>query len=303
MGAGLSKVATIGFFDGVHLGHKHIIDDVLAVARESEMESMVITFSRHPRLVVGSSFVPELLNTTDEKISLIKKAGIDHCVVLDFDSEMAKMTAHDFMKTILRDKYGVGKLVIGYDNRFGHNRQEGFDDYQAYGKELGIEVIQCNELTEDGRHVSSSVIRKKIAAGDIEEANSLLGYEYRLSGIVTEGTHVGRSLGFPTANLNPAAIGKLIPACGVYATIVETSDGERHASMTNIGCRPTFGGETTTIETNIFDFSRNIYGETIAVEFIKRIRTEQRFDSGQQLEQQLKNDKEKVLETIKHRKI
>ena len=299
----MSKVATIGFFDGVHLGHRHIIDDVLAVARESEMESMVITFSHHPRLVVGSSYVPELLNTTDEKISLIKKAGIDHCVVLDFDSEMAKMTARDFMKTILRDKYGVGKLVIGYDNRFGHNRQEGFDDYQAYGKELGIEVIQCNELTEDGRHVSSSVIRKKIAAGDIEEANSLLGYEYRLSGVVTGGTHVGRSLGFPTANLNPAAIGKLIPACGVYATIVETSDGERHASMTNIGCRPTFGGEKTTIETNIFDFSRSIYGEEIEIRFVERIRSELLFDSPQLLEQQLNADKEKACEILNSRKI
>ena len=299
----MSKVATIGFFDGVHLGHRHIIDDVLAVARESEMESMVITFSHHPRLVVGSSYVPELLNTTDEKISLIKKAGIDHCVVLDFDSEMAKMTARDFMKTILRDKYGVGKLVIGYDNRFGHNRQEGFDDYQAYGKELGIEVIQCNELTEDGRHVRSSVIRKKIAAGDIEEANSLLGYEYRLSGVVTGGTHVGRSLGFPTANLNPAAIGKLIPACGVYATIVETSDGERHASMTNIGCRPTFGGEKTTIETNIFDFSRSIYGEEIEIRFVERIRSELLFDSPQLLEQQLNADKEKACEILNSRKI
>ena len=147
-------VATIGFFDGVHLGHRHIIADVLTIARQSGLSSMVITFSHHPRLVVGSSFVPELLNTTDEKISLIKKAGIDHCVVLDFDSEMAKMTAREFMEKVLRDNLGVEKLVIGYDNRFGHNRLEGFDDYVAYGRELGVEVIKSSEMSADGRHVS-----------------------------------------------------------------------------------------------------------------------------------------------------
>ena len=297
------NVATIGFFDGVHLGHRHIISDVLAVARHSGLSPMVITFNRHPRQVVGDAYIPELLNTTEEKTRLLEKAGIARCVVLDFDSAMARMTAREFMEKILRDKLGVEKLVIGYDNRFGHNRLEGFDDYVAYGRELGIEVIKSSEMSADGRHVSSSVIRRLINEGSMAEANSLLGYEYTIGGKVVSGTHTGRAMGYPTANINPAEVGKLIPSTGVYATLTITADGEQHPSMTNIGFRPTFNGKAYTIETNIFDFSRSIYGEEIEIRFVGRIRPEHLFESAQLLEQQLNADREKAFEILNGRKI
>ena len=296
-------VATIGFFDGVHLGHRHIIADVLAVASRSGLSSMVITFSRHPRQVIGDAYIPELLNTTEEKTRLLKKAGIARCEVLDFDTEMARMTAREFMEKILRDQLSVEKLVIGYDNRFGHNRLEGFDDYSAYGRELGIEVIKSSEMSAEGHHVSSSVIRRLINEGWVAEANCLLGYEYTIAGKVVSGTHTGHAIGFPTANINPAQVGKIIPSTGVYATLTTTADGERHNSMTNIGFRPTFDGKAYTIETNIFDFSKNIYGEEIEIRFVERIRSELLFDSPQLLEAQLNADRERAREILNTREI
>ena len=209
-----NKVATIGFFDGVHRGHQHLLRQVLEVAHQRHMASLVVTFFQQPRHVVTHEtdrFF--LLTTTNEKLHLLQQAGIDHCEVMEFTPELALMTAHDFMQ-LLHDKYGVSALVIGYDHRFGHNRSEGFDDYVRYGKQLGIEVLQATQFPA----VSSTKIRELLLEGDLEAANQILGYRYMLEGQVVNGFHIGQTMGFPTANLQVAPE-KLIPADGVYAVM------------------------------------------------------------------------------------
>lgn len=287
-------VATIGFFDGVHRGHQFLIEDVREEARESGLSSLVITFDRHPRQVLQQSYQPQLLTTLSEKLRLLAMTGIDDVEVLNFTKEMASLTAREFMETVLRDRLNVKKLVIGYDNRFGHNRAEGFDDYVRYGKELGIEVMQARPFELDGLKVSSSVIRSFLNGGEIEMANRCLGRPYMLIGKVVNGFQEGRKIGFPTANLGTEE-GLLIPADGVYATEVKINgQGGWLRAMTNIGNRPTFHGTKRTIETNIFDFNKDIYNCQIAVRFLKKIRAERMFCSEEELREQLIKDKDKI---------
>lgn len=287
-------VATIGFFDGVHRGHQFLIEDVREEARESGLSSLVITFDRHPRQVLQQSYQPQLLTTLSEKLRLLAMIGIDDVEVLNFTKEMASLTAREFMETVLRDRLNVKKLVIGYDNRFGHNRAEGFDDYVRYGKELGIEVMQARPFELDGLKVSSSVIRSFLNGGEIEMANRCLGRPYMLIGKVVNGFQEGRKIGFPTANLSTEE-GLLIPADGVYATEVKINgQGGWLRAMTNIGNRPTFHGTKRTIETNIFDFNKDIYNCQIAVRFLKKIRGERMFCSEEELREQLIKDKDKI---------
>lgn len=298
----MSSVATIGFFDGVHLGHCHLIDTVKAIAEERGLASCVVTFDRHPREVVQPEWCPEMLTTADEKTVLLNATGIDHCEVLHFDHTLASLSAHDFMLHVLKERLDVSVLVIGYDNRFGHNRSEGYEDYVRYGKEIGIEVMQGKELKAEETHVSSSAIRRMLKQGDIENATRCLGHDYQLTGTVVGGEHIGRSIGFPTANIHPDDSGKLIPENGVYAVDVwsEGSDICKHTrAMLNIGTRPTFNGKATTIEVHIPDFSGDLYGKTLSIVFRSRIREERRFDSPQELVEQLNKD----LETIKGQQI
>lgn len=280
-----NKVATIGFFDGVHRGHQHLLRQVLEVAHQRHMASLVVTFFQQPRHVVTHEtdrFF--LLTTTNEKLHLLQQAGIDHCEVMEFTQELALMTAHDFMK-LLHDKYGVSALVIGYDHRFGHNRSEGFDDYVRYGKQLGIEVLQATQFPA----VSSTKIRELLLEGDLEAANQILGYRYMLEGQVVNGFHIGHTMGFPTANLQVAPE-KLIPADGVYAVMVEL-DGEQHQGMLNIGTRPTLANsDERSIEVHIFDFHDNIYDKELRLSLVKRTRGEVRFASKEQLILQLQQD-------------
>ena len=280
-----NKVATIGFFDGVHRGHQHLLRQVLEVAHQRHMASLVVTFFQQPRHVVTHEtdrFF--LLTTTNEKLHLLQQAGIDHCEVMEFTQELALMTAHDFMK-LLHDKYGVSALVIGYDHRFGHNRSEGFDDYVRYGKQLGIEVLQATQFPA----VSSTKIRELLLEGDLEAANQILGYRYMLEGKVVNGFHIGHTMGFPTANLQVAPE-KLIPADGVYAVMVEL-DGEQHQGMLNIGTRPTLANsDERSIEVHIFDFHDNIYDKELRLSLVKRTRGEVRFASKEQLILQLQQD-------------
>lgn len=285
-------IATIGFFDGVHIGHCHLINMLKKVARERGVESCVITFDRHPRQVVQPEWCPEMLTTLEEKTQLLEATGIDRCEVLHFDREMANQSAHDFMLHTLKEKLGVSILVTGYDNRFGHNRSEGFEDYVRYGKEIGIEVIKGEELTDGSNNVSSSSIRRMLKEGRIEDATRCLGREYQLTGTVVGGEHIGRTIGFPTANIRPDDSSKLIPANGVYAVDVWSQAGDinRERAMLNIGTRPTFNGTATTIEVHIPHFAGNLYGSTLSIAFLRKIREERKFDSPEALVEQLNKD-------------
>lgn len=285
-------IATIGFFDGVHIGHCHLINMLKKVARERGVEACVITFDRHPQQVVQPEWCPEMLTTLEEKTQLLEATGIDRCEVLHFDREMANQSAHDFMLHTLKEKLGVSILVTGYDNRFGHNRSEGFEDYVRYGKEIGIEVIKGEELTDGSNNVSSSSIRRMLKEGRIEDATRCLGREYQLTGTVVGGEHIGRTIGFPTANIRPDDSSKLIPANGVYAVDVWSQAGDinRERAMLNIGTRPTFNGTATTIEVHIPHFAGNLYGSTLSIAFLRKIREERKFDSPEALVEQLNKD-------------
>ena len=262
------------------------------VARERGVEACVITFDRHPRQVVQPEWCPEMLTTLEEKTQLLEATGIDRCEVLHFDWEMANQSAHDFMLHTLKEKLGVSILVTGYDNRFGHNRSEGFEDYVRYGKEIGIEVIKGEELTDGSNNVSSSSIRRMLKEGRIEDATRCLGREYQLTGTVVGGEHIGRTIGFPTANIRPDDSSKLIPANGVYAVDVWSQAGDinRERAMLNIGTRPTFNGTATTIEVHIPHFAGNLYGSTLSIAFLRKIREERKFDSPEALVEQLNKD-------------
>lgn len=293
---GKPLVATIGFFDGVHRGHQFLIKQVCDEAKASGMESAVITFDEHPRKVLHQDYQPRLLSTLEEKLILLSRTGIGNAVVLHFDREMAGLSAHDFMEKVLRDRLNVKKLIIGYDNRFGHNRAEGFYDYVRMGHEMGIEVIQSQAFSLDGVNVCSSYIRKLIEKGELELANKCLGYPYAIYGKVVSGYQEGRKLGFPTANLDLSGSGQLVPANGVYGVKVRLQDSMQYRrGMMNIGTRPTFNGKNLSIEAYIFDFSDDIYGQTLVAAFIHRIRDEHKFDSAEELAEQMRNDA-KIIE-------
>lgn len=297
-------VATIGFFDGVHRGHRFLIDCVIEEAQRSGMSSAVITFDRHPREVLQTDYQPDLLSTLDEKLLLLSKTHVDNTVVLHFDASLAALTAHDFMRDVLQGQLKVRKLIIGYDNRFGHNRSEGFDDYVCYGKELGIEVIRADAFLPDDVRVSSSVIRTCLREGRVEEANRLLGYDYTIESRIVSGYQNGRKMGFPTANLDVTRCQQLLPASGVYAVLVRLKDSVGwKRGMMNIGHRPTFNGTSTSMEVNLFNFSGNLYGQELLVSFISKIRDERKFDSIDALAEQLQHDKvqiNKLFDTTYH---
>lgn len=284
------SVATIGFFDGVHLGHRCLLAQVVGEAGRRSVQSMAITFDRHPREVLNSDYRPELLTTLDDKLSLIEQSGIEHCVVLRFSREMAAMSARMFMTDILRAKLHVCGLVLGYDNRFGHDRKAGFEDYVEWGRELGIDVSRAVPFDVDGLRVSSSVVRRLVAAGDMEQARKCLGRPYAITGNVVGGYQEGRKIGFPTANIVPADSSLLQPAKGVYGVMVDIS-GCRYRGMMNIGTRPTFNRHHTTFEVNIFDFDGDLYGKSLTVEFCHRVREERRFADIGQLVAQLHDDR------------
>lgn len=285
--------ATIGHFDGVHLGHQHVLRRLRLLADERGLDSvMAISFDRHPRTVFDTSFMPKMLTTVDERRLIMSQIGVDVCAVLQFDSQMASMSARDFMKEVLKEQLGVKLLLLGYDNRFGkRNPDEGFEDYVRYGKEMGIEVVECDPLElSDGKRVSSTLVRDLLADGRIEEATEYLGHRYSVEGKIVNGFREGRKIGFPTANLDIDPL-KIIPASGVYAVKVHVEgDMVLHNGMMNIGHRPTYGENGLTLETNIFRFRENIYGKKIRVEFCKKLRNECRFDSVSALARQLAED-------------
>jgi len=283
-------VATIGFFDGVHRGHRFLIDRLTEDARQNGMQSMVITFDKHPRQVLQADYRPMLLTTLDERIELLEQTGVDKCEVLTFDKELAALSARTFMERVLRDRLHVRRLYIGYDHRFGHNRTEGFDDYVAYGRELGIAVERSDSYSPNGMKVSSSAVRALLEEGKTDEAAQCLGRPYGLHGTVTNGERIGRKLGFPTANLLTDKE-KLIPAAGVYAVkVCREGRQEMLPGMMNIGTRPTFHGTQQTLEVHILNFNDNLYDCRLQVFFGRRLREERTFDSAEALKTQLEAD-------------
>ena len=289
----LPSVATIGFFDGVHRGHRFLIEQVCKAAAARGLASSVITFPVHPRKVMQPGFHPELLTTCDEKVALLAGTGVDYCVMLDFTLDLARLSAKQFMAALKQD-YQVQALVIGYDHRFGHNRSEGFDDYVRYGRELGMEVILAQAYSTDAMTVSSSAVRRLLLEGNVSEAANCLGYYFFLNGTVVNGYHVGRKIGFPTANLCVNDSEKLIPADGVYAVYVFLGE-KKHTGMLSIGYRPTLNnGIDRSIEVHIFNFDADIYNQPMRLSFVRRTRPELKFDSIEELIEQLHKDEAEI---------
>ncbi|MBR2455595.1 MAG: riboflavin biosynthesis protein RibF [Bacteroidaceae bacterium] len=286
--------ATIGFFDGVHRGHRFLLEQVKEEAAGKGLCPSVITFPTHPRQVLQPDFHPQLLSTPEEKLHLLEEAGIANCILLPFTAELSRLSAKEFM-LLLRTEYNVRTLVIGYDHRFGHNRLESFEDYVRYGQELDIDIVQARAYTQENAKVSSSAIREQLSQGEVHTASRLLGYPYPLEGTVTDGYRVGRKIGFPTANLRVDHPFKLVPAEGVYAVKVEV-EGQQHLGMLNIGHRPTLNnGADRSIEVHILDFAGDIYRQNIRIEFLRFLRPETKFASIEELISQIEKDKEAIL--------
>ena len=290
-------VATIGFFDGVHLGHRYLINQVKIAASQCGWHSSIITFPVHPRQVIQSDYQPQLLSSPEEKIELLASTGIDNCILLPFTQELSRLTAWEFMQ-LLYDKYKVRMLVIGYDHRFGHNRAETFEDYCRYGRELGIHIMQATAYTQEQDKVSSSAIRRALQTGDIATSTKYLGYNYFIEGTVVSGYQVGRKIGFPTANLRVDFSNKLIPSTGVYAVRVFVN-GQQRKGILNIGHRPTLNnGNNLSIEVHILDFQGDIYNQKMRLEFIEFLRPEVKFDSIDELITQMHKDKEEAIKVL-----
>ena len=289
----LPCAATIGSFDGVHLGHRAMLGELRARATEAGLPVMVVTFARHPRLLFGTCRECFLLSGNDEKVALLESASVDYCVMLDFDSAMSAMSAERFMREVLSERLGVKLLCVGYDHHFGKPKEgEGFEQYAEYGRALGMELFMASPFVVDGVAVSSSKVRRALASGDVSCANALLGYGYSFTGKVVHGAGIGRSLGFPTANISLADDMKLLPADGVYAVRL-SCDGKMYKGVMNIGVKPTIGDNLArTVEVHIIDFAGDIYGKDVAVSLHSRIRGEMVFESVEALRLRIGSDVE-----------
>ncbi|TPD68549.1 bifunctional riboflavin kinase/FAD synthetase [Flavobacterium microcysteis] len=283
-------VATLGTFDGVHLGHKKIIERLTQEAEKSNTESLVLTFFPHPRMVLQGNSDIQLLNTIQEKAELLKNIGLQNLIIHPFDQSFSQLGAEEFVKTILVDRFNIKKIIIGHDHRFGKNRSADINDLIAYGKIYDFEVEQISAEEIDEVSISSTKIRKALLSGDIQLANEYLGYNYFITGTVVKGRQLGRTIGFPTANLKIEEDYKLIPLNGVY--IVKSYwNGKEVFGMMNIGTNPTVDGKERTIETNFLDFEEDLYGKEMRIYFLQRIRSEEKFDSIDTLKAEIENDK------------
>lgn len=288
-------IATTGFFDGVHLGHRLVIERLVSLARERGDESLVVTFWPHPRAVLQDGARElRLLNSLEEKKELLRSLGVDRVEVLDFTRSFAALTAEQYLREILRDRFGVTTLLMGYDNRLGSDRLTA-DMLLSKASALDIELIELEPFGQDVHpaltHISSTRIRKSLEDGKVEEAAEMLGYRYSLKGVVVAGNRLGRTIGFPTANMKLYEPLKLVPGRGVYAVEAEVL-GKKYRGMTNIGLRPTVGGSFTTIETHILDFDEDIYGLPLRITFLRRLRDEVHFPSLEALKDQLEKDRD-----------
>lgn len=292
-----NPVITIGTFDGVHAGHRMILQEVLRLAKESGNDSAVVTFHPHPRIVLGQDVA--LLNSREEKRSIIESFGISHLVEIPFTLKFSDLEANEFI-SLLAWLLNPSVVIIGYDHGFGRNRAGDIRQLEEAGKVHGFKVIHVDAIEKEGQKVSSSNIRTMLLNGKVEEASELLGQPYLISGTVVRGNQIGKRLGYPTANLYIEDTHKLIPSMGVYATLIDINN-RQYKGMTNIGIRPTLNAHRLTIETNIFDFNEDIYYEKTTVHFIARMRDEQKFSNLEDLRNQLKKDEEAVKVRLKEK--
>lgn len=287
-----NPIVTIGMFDGVHTGHRQLLSQLTEKAQEVNGESVVVTFWPHPRMVLKQDEDKlRFLTSPEERTKLFSQLGIDHLVLIPFSLELANLTAQEFIKQILKEKLNIHHLMVGYNHRFGKGRQHSFEEYQEFAKQYNFSISLVQAVLTDGMKTSSTDIRNHLLAGKMEEANKILGYSYSLSGRVIGGQQLGRRIGYPTANIEVEEPYKLIPPDGVYAVNVRV-EGKQFGGMLNIGVRPTVNHnvDKRSLEVHIFDFNRDIYSEEVEIQFITRVRDEQKFNNVDELIAQIQKD-------------
>ncbi len=288
---------TIGTFDGVHIGHRKILDKIINHANSTELKSAVLTFFPHPRMVLQKDADIKLLNTIEEKIEILEGLGLDILVIHPFTTNFSRLTATEFVRDILVNTMNIKKVIIGYDHRFGRNRTANITDLIAFGNTLDFTVDEIPAQEIEDVSVSSTKIRKALDDGDVETANSYLGYPYMLTGTVVKGKGIGKQLGYPTANLYIEEPYKLIPKNGAY-TVKSTLNGQTVYGMMNIGFNPTVNGTEKSVEIHFFDFNADLYDKRIQIAILDRLRDEHKFESVEVLKAQLEKDKEHSLQFI-----
>lgn len=283
------SVVTIGTFDGVHLGHNAILKRLVETAKNENLDSVVLTFFPHPRMVLQQDMELKLINTIEERTALLEKTGLDNLVIHPFTHAFSRLTALEYVRDILVNSLKAKKIIIGYDHRFGRNRTANIDNLKEFGKTFGFEVEEISAKELDDVAISSTKIRKALDSGDVETANNYLGYNFMISGEIIHGKKIGRTIGYPTANLYLKEQYKLVPRNGVYVVKAKL-DGIVYYGITSIGTNPTVGGTEKTIETYFLDYTGELYGKKITLEFLKYIRGERTFDSLEALRQEIISD-------------
>jgi len=293
----LKSAITIGTFDGVHIGHKKIIERLTSVAKENNLESIILTFFPHPRMVLQKDASIRLINTMEERSQILDRTGLNHLVIHPFSTEFSQLPAKEYVKQMLVNYLKAEKIIIGYDHRFGKGRTANIQDLIAYGKEFDFDVEEISQQDIEDVAVSSTKIRRALEVGEIEKANKYLGYNFMLTGKIEKGNQIGRTLGYPTANMQIMETYKLIPKSGVYV-VKSCIDNKTYYGMMNIGNNPTVGGKKQTIETYFFDAEFNLYEKKLQIELLKRIRDEKKFDSMKDLKEAMSDDEDFAREYI-----
>ncbi len=282
-------VVTIGTFDGVHVGHQKIIERLVNTAKVGNLESAILTFFPHPRMVLQKDAGIKLINTIQERKEILAKSGVDHIIIHPFTQQFSRLSAREFVRDILVHKLRAKKVIIGYDHRFGRNRTADIEDLREFGREYGFDVEEISKQDVEEVAVSSTKIRNALLEGHVEKANRYLSYPFSLAGTVVKGKGLGKEFEYPTANLHIEEEYKLIPKNGVYVVRAEI-DGEQHFGMMNIGTNPTVGGTEKTIETHFLDLEKDLYEKYLSIELLTRIRDEKKFDSVESLKRAMKQD-------------
>ena len=294
-------IVTLGTFDGVHIGHNAILDKICKAAQQENLESVILTFFPHPRLIVSNNYDIKLLNTIEEKAILLEKKGIQNFIVHPFDKTFSELSPREFVTQVLVDKLNIQKIIIGHDHKFGKDRAADFNDLINFGKEFGFEVEEISAQQINEVSVSSTRIRNALLEGNVSLAKDYLGYPYVLTGNVVKGNQLGRTINFPTANIEIPEEYKLIPKNGVYVVTINVSN-QTFFGMMNIGVKPTLGENKRSIEVHLLDFDADIYNQKIQVHILERLRDEQKFESFEALKLQLEVDKQNTIEYFENLK-